>query len=374
MKIKENPSILIINWQDWINPQGGGAEVHLHEIFKRLTYDYDITLLCSGFDEASPYEEIDGIKIHRVGSRNTFNFFVPSAYKSLCRAGDFVLVIEDLNKIPFLGRFYIKEKRMAILHHLFGESIYLETNILFGSYVYYTERLIPKFYRDIPITVVSESTKEDLIRMGLSAKNIEVIYNGVDINRYQFSSKLYDRPTIVCLGRMKRYKRMDILIEGLSGVVERIPSLQVLFLGSGDYLPVLKKLAIDRGLEKIIEFKGFVPGDEKREILSKSWISVNTSPKEGWGLTSMEAQASGTPSIVPDSPGLKETVRHGETGFIYPYGSINALSSILIELLSDKERVIEMGGKAREWASNFSWDYSAERMDAFIKGVISNHF
>jgi len=370
MKSKENSRVLIINWQDWTNPQGGGAEVHLHEIFKRLTSDYDITLLCSGFDGASPYEEIDGIKIHRIGSRNTFNFFVPSAYKSLCRANDFDLVIEDLNKIPFFGRFYIKEKRMAILHHLFGESIYLETNFLFGSYVYYTERLIPKFYRDIPITAVSESTKEDLIQKGIKEECITVIYNGVDLSRYRTAENLYGKPTIACLGRMKKYKRMDIFIDAIPEILKEIPDLQVLFVGRGDDLPRLKTITRDRGMDKVIEFKGFISEDEKNEILSKSWVAVNTSPKEGWGLTSMEAQASGTPSIVPDSPGLKETVKHGETGFIYPYGSVKHLSGILIEFLKDSKKAIEMGRKARHWASNFSWDHSALRMKEFIKEII----
>ena len=370
MRNKESQRLLIINWQDWTNPLSGGAEFHFYEIFRRLTGDYDITLLCSRFKNAPAYEEIERIKVHRVGSRNTFNFFVPRAYKYLSKINNFDLVIEDLNKIPFFGQLYIREKRIALLHHLFGEVIFMETNPIFGSYVYLSEKLIPKFYQNIPIVVVSKSTKFDLIGRGVPKRCIEVIYNGVDLNRYRMTKNIYDEPTVVVLGRMKKYKRMDILIDTLPEVINGIPNIRVLFIGTGDYLPQLKRNVKDKELNKSIEFKGFVSEVEKVEILSRSWVSVSTSPKEGWGLTSIESQASGTPSIVPDSPGLRETVKDGETGYIYPYGKKEALSAILTDLLKDKKKVLSMGNKARIWASNFSWDKSAERMRNLIDKII----
>lgn len=370
MRNKENQRLLIINWQDWTHPLSGGAEVHIYEIFSRLAFDFDITLLCSNYKNAPAYEELGGIKIYRIGSRNTFNLFVPFVYKALTKANNFDLVIEDLNKIPFFGRLYIKEKKIAIMHHLFGKVIFMETNPVFGSYVYFSEKLIPKFYHDIPIVAVSYSTRDDLIRRGIPGNHIEVIYNGVDLKHYYQTKNLYDKPTIVALGRLKKYKRMDILIDSLPEVKKGIPNLRVLIVGSGEHLPYLKTLAKNKGIEDIIEFKGFISENEKKEILSKSWVAVNTSPKEGWGLTSIEAQASGTPSIVPDSPGLLETVKDGETGYIYPYGDRKALASIIIDLLKDKEKVLSMGEEARRWASNFSWDTSADRMKKFIKEII----
>ncbi len=367
---KKSPHILIINWQDWLNPLSGGAEVNLREIFTRLTDEFDITLLCSRFKGAPGFEEIQGIKIYRVGSRNLFNFFVPSSYRKLNRFRRFDLVIEDLNKIPFFGRFFVKEKRIAVLHHLFGRTIYTETNPMAASYVYFSEKLIPIFYRDIPIVAVSESTKENLIKMAVPEENIQVVYNGVDLSFYRSFGELYERPTVICLGRMKRYKRMDILIESLPEVAREIPNLLILFVGSGDDLPRLMRLAKKKGLEGVIEFKGYVSDQEKKETLSRSWVSVNTSPKEGWGLTSMESQSLGTPSIVPDSPGLRETVKDNETGYLYPFGSVSRLSGILIDLLKDKGKVIQLGENARRWASNFSWDRSASMMKIFIKEVI----
>ena len=75
--------ILLLNWQDIKNPAGGGAEVYLQQIFKRLTTQgHDITLLCSQFSDAPREEVIDGIRIVRRGNRNLFNYIVPIEYRA----------------------------------------------------------------------------------------------------------------------------------------------------------------------------------------------------------------------------------------------------------------------------------------------------
>jgi glycosyltransferase involved in cell wall biosynthesis len=142
-------------------------------------------------------------------------------------------------------------------------------------------------------------------------------------------------------------------------------------VGDGDDLPRLKEITRKNGIEHIIEFTDFVSEERKTELLSGSWVSVNTSPIEGWGLTSIEAQSSGTPSVVPDSPGLRETVKDGVGGYIYPFGDKKALTGILVKMLSDKESVIKMGEAARKWAENFSWDESARKMKEIILSQIA---
>lgn len=363
---KSKPGVLIINWQDWTNPLSGGAEVHLHEIFKRLASDFDISLLCTHFKNAPKTEKLDGIKIYRVGSRNTFNFYVPNAYKKITGTKKVNLVIEDLNKIPFFGGRFIREKRIALIHHLFGKTIYTETNPISASYVYYSEKFIPRYYKNIPLIAVSESSKSEIVRMGIPEKNIKVVYNGVDLKAYHSSAELTKKPTIVCLARMKKYKRIDILLDSIPEILKEIPDLKVFLVGDGDDLPRLKEISRKNKIEKSIKFTNFVPAKEKADLLTSSWISVNTSPKEGWGLTSIESQSSGTPSIVPDSAGLRETVKNGVSGYIYPFGDTKILSEILIKILKDRKLVVEMGKNAKKWAANFSWDESAKKMKEII--------
>src|SRR6185436_2655198 len=74
--------ILVINWQDRENPQGGGAELHLHEIFGRIAQrGHTVELLCSGWKNAPRRVTLDGIDVHRVGSRHTYPFLARHYYK-----------------------------------------------------------------------------------------------------------------------------------------------------------------------------------------------------------------------------------------------------------------------------------------------------
>jgi len=361
--------ILIINWQDINNPLSGGAEVHLFEIFKRMSQSFEFHLLCSNFPGGLGEVVLDGINIHRVGTRNTFNFFVPRAFSELDRRYDFDFVIEDLNKIPFFGRFYIEKKRLAIIHHLFGNVIFRETNPIFGFYVYLAERLVPHFYHDVPFISVSESTKEELVRMGLPGENIKVIYNGVDIKRYEPGEKSRI-PLIVGLGRLKKYKGFEVFLKAIGLLRSKGKKFSAIIIGGGDELTRLKKIAERLRIRDILTFTGFVPEKKKAELLKKAWACVNTSPKEGWGLTSMEAQASGTLSIVPDSPGLRETVINGKTGFIYPFGNSERLTDQILKIIGNPKLAERMGIYARQWAENFTWDrFSKETEDFIIRNI-----
>uniref|UniRef100_A0A7C4YIE2 Glycosyltransferase family 1 protein n=1 Tax=candidate division WOR-3 bacterium TaxID=2052148 RepID=A0A7C4YIE2_UNCW3 len=364
------PKILIINWQDIKNPLSGGAEVHLFEIFGRLKKYYEIHLLCDSFKNAEKEEELNGIFVHRTGNRNTFNFNVPSAFERLNKKYHFELVIEDLNKIPFYGSFYIPQKRIAILHHFFGDVIFQETNPLFGFYVYLNERLVPFFYKDVDFVCVSKGTREELLKHGMDEKRIKVIYNGVDFERFKPSKKL-DIPVFSAVGRIKRYKRLDILIEAINIAKNKGAHFKVIIVGKGNDMERIKKMCIDKGLDEIVDFKGFVSEEEKIKILGESWAHINTSPKEGWGLTSIEAQSCGTLSVVPDSPGLNETIISGKTGFIYKFGDAEALGDILFKLSKNRELIEKMGREAREFSKRFNWDISANQFKEIIDEKIS---
>ena len=132
--------ILLINWRDIRNPRSGGAEVHLHEIFSRIAgQGYDVTLLSCKFSGAKTTENIDGIEVMRYGGESTFNLTVPWFLRKHLAHRVFDIIIEDINKIPFLLPWVFKEPPvMVLLHHLFGRVFYRETNPVFATYLYLT--------------------------------------------------------------------------------------------------------------------------------------------------------------------------------------------------------------------------------------------
>ena len=92
--------LLLVNWQDIENPQAGGAEIHLHEIFGRLAArGHAITLLASGWDDAPARASLDGIDVHRTGGRHTFSLAAPRYYRRHLRAADYDIVVEDLTSV-----------------------------------------------------------------------------------------------------------------------------------------------------------------------------------------------------------------------------------------------------------------------------------
>jgi glycosyltransferase involved in cell wall biosynthesis len=361
---KEKLNILVINWQDIKNPKGGGAEIHFHNIFSRIVkMGHEVTLLCCKEDQFPDYEVIDGIKTYRHGSRNLFNYTIPSQYKRLTKENSFDIVIDDLNKIPFFTPLYVKEPLLGISHHFFGSSIFRETNFLFGTYVYLAEKMVDWFYKQIPFAVVSDSTLQEFIKRGFDINKFSMVPNAIDHNLFPMTvSEKYKIPTIAYFGRLRRYKSVDHLLRAFKLVKKRIPEAEVLIMGTGSYRNELELLAKKLEIEESTRFTGFVTEEEKVNYLSKVHCVVNTSMKEGWGITNIEANACGTPVISADVPGLRDSVKNGQSGLLYEYNNIEQLAKSIEYLLVDKELQENLSRGSLEWAAQFSWNKSAEMM------------
>jgi len=98
---------------------------------------------------------------------------------------------------------------------------------------------------------------------------------------------------------------------------------------------------------------------------------VLTSPKEGWGISNLEAAACGTPSVVSDSPGLRDSVVDGETGLLVPHGDVPALTEALRRVLRDHGLRDRMSARARAFAERFSWDATADAVEAALNRVVA---
>ena len=365
-------NILIINWQDISNPMGGGAEVHLHEIFRRVVANgHKVTLLCCRYPDAQDEEIIDGIRIIRRGQRNTFNFVVPKAYRSLTKNRHFDIVFDDINKIPFFTPFFVNEPLIAIIHHFFGQSIFLESVLPFAGYVFFSEKFVPSIYSKVPFAAVSESTRRELVHKGVRSK-INLLPNGVDFSRYAVIDGMKsDIPLIGYFGRLKKYKRIEHFLKAIPNIIKKLPTAKFLVVGEGSYRKNLEKLALSLGIFEKVQFTGAVSHREKVVLLNRMWIAVNPSPKEGWGLTVIEANACQTPVVAANSPGLCDSVLDNETGLLYEYGNIEQMTTKIIRLIDDKNQLKKMSVSAREWAGHFNWENSAELAIEMIKETLN---
>ncbi len=354
--------LLIVNWHDWTHPQAGGAEIHLREIVSRWSaWGHEVTLLCAG-ERGKPRREFShGVRILRTGRRQTFNWVLPGAYRRL--AGErFDLVIEDVNKIPLYLPLFAGRPVLGLVHHLFGMVAFLETHPAIAAYVWLGERGLAAAYRTTPLVAVSNSTREDLIERGIPPENVEVVYGGIPLPPPGAAVLRSPRPSFVYLGRIKRYKHIELALRAFARILPDVPEARFTIAGYGDHAEDLEREAAALGIERQVSFHGRVEEAEKWRILAQSWGLLYTSPKEGWGLSSLEAQAAGAPVVASDSPGLCETLIPGRTGFLVPHGDVDALAARMRTLAANPALVERMGAEGRAHAARFTWDSAAQRL------------
>lgn len=363
--------ILIINWRDIRNPEAGGAEVHLHETFSRIAAaGHQVALLCCRFPGASENDCLDGIEIIRFGGKWTFNLAVPWYYRRHLAHRAFDVVIEDINKIPFLLPWFVKDTPvMVLLHHLFGTTFYRQINPLPATYLYLMERLIPWVYRRCPFEVVSESCRDELVGMGVPADMISVVHNGLDAGIIDAPAAPEGKEAglIVYLGRLKKYKNVDHLIQAMAIVRDEVPGARLVVAGTGDRRPALETLTRSLDLEEAVEFAGYVSESEKIRLLSRAEVAANPSSKEGWGISVIEANARGTPVVATHVAGLRDAVVDGETGLLTPLGDRKAMARALTGLLRDGEERERLARNARERSRRYTWDDTARQTIRVIR-------
>ncbi|MCK4303910.1 MAG: glycosyltransferase family 4 protein [Candidatus Eisenbacteria sp.] len=364
----------VVSYRDIRHPEFGGAEVIIYEIFRRLAAQGHRVSFVTGHWPGAPREEvIEGMRIHRGGNQYNFNFLAPKMLKQLLVREQVDLVIEDINKIPFFSPLFQRRAPvLGIVPHLFGTTVFQQALLPLALYVYFYERFIPLVYRNCRFSVLSDTTRQDLARRGIARQRIRIIRAGIDHAYYQPLQRegKTPQPVILYLGRLKKYKRIDLVIEALPAILKRVPQAEYWIVGEGDYRGQLEAQVRARGLGDHVRFLGFQSGQAKIETLRQVRVLAYTSPKEGWGLSVIEGGALGIPSVASDSPGLRESVRHGETGFLVRHGDVPALAEKITLLLEDDELWWRMGRRGMEWAAEFNWERMAEETMALAEEII----
>lgn len=353
--------ILIFNWRDIKNPDAGGAEVHLQETFKRIVKKgHEVVLISSKFDGCENTEVIDGINVIRIGNKFNFNFMVPFYYLTKLKNDRFDIVIDDISKIPLCTPLYIRKPLIAIIHHVHGRTLFKELPFAMAAYVWLSERLLIPIYKRKKIIAVSDSTKDEISRMGIPKENITVIHNG---NHNYPSVKIEKSKTslIVYVGRIRAYKQLDHLVRAFKIVRNKIEDSKLIIAGKGDK-SILKDMAISLGLESSVAFYDNISENKKMELLSKAWVFVIPSMKEGWGITVIEANSCGTPVVGYDVEGLKDSIKNNETGLLVRSGNIEELATSIIRIIENKDFREQLNKNVIKWSERFDWNKSAEEL------------
>jgi glycosyltransferase involved in cell wall biosynthesis len=364
--------ILAVNWRDIKNPEAGGAEVHLHEILLRLArWGHAATQVSSGWPGCSEEDSADGVRIVRRGRWYDANVALLIASRRVLRSDRYDVVLEDINKLPFFTPLVTKLPVIVVVPHLFGSTAFREANPLVASIVYLFELLIPLVFRRNTFIVISDSTRDDLVRRGVSPERIHVVLCGLDHEHYRnLALTRFEQPTIVHLGRLRKYKSVEVVLRAMRLIREALPEARLVIIGDGPHRGALEREARRLDLGDSVEFRGFVGQGELVSWLNRAHLLVNPSPKEGWGLTVVEGNACGLPVVASDRPGLRDSVVDRETGFLVPYGDDKAFAAKALEILRDPKLWARMSAAALERVKSLTWDRTAKETLDIVDRVL----
>jgi glycosyltransferase involved in cell wall biosynthesis len=358
--------ILWLNWKDRDHPSAGGAEVVLWELAQRMiNAGHQVTLLTCGYTGSNSHEIVDGINVIRVGTNRLVHPFLALAHYARHMRNKFDIVIEVVNTAPYFGVFFGRNaKRFLFYHQLAREVWFHEMKAPFSQLGFHifepvATRMLAR--ANVPTITVSESTRQDLARYDFKADRTHIIPQGIQLQPIKSLSDItkFDRPTILSFGAMRAMKRTLDQIIAFELAKKSMPELQMKIAGSSNdpYGQKVLEYIENSPYRDDIEYLGRVGSDTKISLMQHSHITLQTALKEGWGLTVTEAASQGTPAVVYDVDGLRDSVRHWETGIITSPNP-EALSKGILALLGDSQTYKRLQKAGWQWSRQLNFDNS----------------
>lgn len=366
--------ILILNWKDIKNPEAGGAEIIAFEFARRLVNEgHKVTFFSRAFKNCLKEEIINGVKIIRRGNKFSVYFRAYLYYRSLKTKPE--KVIDMINTICWQTPLYVdKKRRIAYVNQLAKEVLFYEFFFPLSFIAYFLEKFEYFPYGNTKFLCYSESTREDLISFGIKENNISTFPLGVDHSRYYKTEKKSKDPLFIFVARLVKMKRADLCIKAMKKVISQYPKASLYILGNGQEERRLESLVYRENLTKNIKFINknnfFINKsikDLKVESMQKSWALLLPSVKEGWGMVVTEAAACGTPAIVSNVTGLRDSVMDGKTGIVLSRNpSPDELSNTMIKIIEDSALRRKISQEAYKFSQNLNWDKSFKSFKKLI--------
>ncbi len=372
--------VLVLNWRDTRHPLGGGSETYVENIADQLVArGHRVTIVCARYAGAER-EEVQGqVTFVRRGGRLTVYPRAALLYAagvlglgplSSRRLGRPDVIIDVGNGLPFLSPLYARVPVVALVHHVHREQwpvVMGPTLARFGWWV--ESALAPRVYRRCRYVTVSQASRAELVAMGIDGDRISVIHNGT-LPVTGEPTPRDENPSLLVLCRLVPHKRVELALRAVAALAPEMPRLTLTVAGHGWWEQPLRELADRLGIADRVEFAGFVPEERKHELLSRAWVALTPSLKEGWGLTIVEAGARGTPTVaMAAAGGVSEAVVDGESGLLA--ADEDHFVALVGELLRDDVRREAMGVVAAKHALSFTWEQSGARFADLIESTFA---
>jgi glycosyltransferase involved in cell wall biosynthesis len=362
--------VVILNWRDTTNPEGGGSELYVERVAAGLAAGgRPVTLVCAAHPGAPAEEVAGGVRVLRRGSPRTVYlraFLLHAAGK----LGNHQAVVDVQNGMPFLSALWCRRPVVVLVHHVHREQWGVVLPRPLARLGWWLESTVaPRAYRRARYVAVSESTRQELAGLGVREEAITVVHNGAGPLPATPPAPRAAVPTVCVLGRLVPHKRVEFALEAVARIRRRLPSLRLDVVGRGWWEPRLRETAERLGLGDAVRFHGFVGEVTKRELLASAWVLAMPSIKEGWGLAVMEAAAHGTPAVgLRSAGGLGESILDGETGLLAE--GAEEFTARIEQVLTDDGLRRSLGEAARLRCATFTWERAADEFAAVLDAAV----
>ena len=349
--------VVLLNWRDLGNPEGGGAELYLDKMAHGLVaHGCRVTHFSAAYPGAAPDETVDGVRYVRRGSKlSVYGRGLTGLRSGLFGHAD--LVVDVQNGMPFLSPLVTRRPVIVLVHHVHREQWPVVYPGLPGRVGWLIEsRVAPRLYAHSQYVAVSRATREELAELGVDRRSIAVVHNGAE-PVIDVGAPVSDHPTICVVGRLVPHKQVEHAIDAALQLRREHPTLRLHVVGAGWWAADLRRYADDRGAGDTVVFEGHVDEVRKQEIYERSWVMALPSLKEGWGLVVGEAGMHGTPTVAYRSAGgTRESIAHDHSGVLVD--TPEELTASLGRILDDPALRARLAAGARQYSQQFTWAHS----------------
>jgi glycosyltransferase involved in cell wall biosynthesis len=362
--------VLVLNWRDVRHPRSGGAEVLTHGHACRLVArGHRVTMFVGEAEDAPREEVVDGVRVLRRGGAVTTRAHALRWYLSEVRAArPFDVVVEEVNTLPYLLGRLTGARSLLWIHQLARDVWWHEAAKPLAPIGYALENSYLRLYRPTPAVALSESTKADLLSLGFHEERVAVVPPAIDLPTQRPDVET-EPGLLLYVGRVAPSKRVGDLVRALARVraADVDARLEVVGRGPQSEADALSRLVNELGVGSSVTFRGYVDGAEKERLLARASLVVMASVREGWGLAVTEANALGTPAVVYDRPGLRDSTLHEQTGLVTAADPAS-LAAGIIRTLTEPGLYDRLSEGARQWSASFTWERAS---GAFERSLIA---
>jgi glycosyltransferase involved in cell wall biosynthesis len=376
---------VVVNWRDPWHRLAGGSERYAWELARALVEAGASVEFWTARDAGqSTRETRDDVDVRRRGGLYPFYLGVWARLvgRRLRRRRPDAVLDMDCG-IPSFTPLVVDRRTAVVLfvHHVHQAQFRVAMRRPVSDLGRFLEgRLMPLVYRGVPTVAVSESTVAEMREQLGWRGEVRVVHNGTDLPAPGPAAPA-SAERVVVLGRLVPHKRVDLVVRAFAHVRAERPGVTLDLVGAGPELPKVAALVDELGLGAVVRVHGFLPEDEKSEVLHAARLHVCASDAEGWGQVVLEAAAHGVPTLARDVPGMRDSVRPGSTGWLVdaPAGSdadhlIDVLSNGMLsalDVLQDPQARAHTAAESRTWAQGFAWSRMREEARDVVSRAVS---